>query len=187
MRVAIAIVHNAELGEGDLVRNEFDQLVEGPDHKLITSPSSSPENNFITDERMRASVCEGAAMDRSIVWDLLNNTAQAAAILRSDPEFRRKLETTRDRIRPLQIGKAGQLMEWGGDWDMNSDDMQHRHVSHLYALHPGNEITMAGTPALAAAARKTRAVTKVRIMARFPGRHLRSNSVRNSARKRQRA
>ncbi len=133
----------------------LNQLVEGENGQLITSPSSSPENHFITDKRLKSSVCEGATMEKSIVWDLLNNTAQAAAVLGNDEPFRKKLETTRDRIQPPQIGKAGQLMEWGGDWDMNSDDMQHRHVSHLYALHPGNEITALGTPALAAAAIKT--------------------------------
>ncbi len=131
------------------------ELVEGKDGKLITSPSSSPENHFITDTKMKSSVCEGGTMEKSIVWDLLNNTAQAAAILGEDDLFRKQLEATRDRIRPPQIGKAGQLMEWGEDWDMNSDDPHHRHVSHLFGLHPGNEITVAGTPELAAAARKT--------------------------------
>jgi alpha-L-fucosidase 2 len=133
----------------------LNQLIEDKDGKLITSPSSSPENNFITDTRVKSSVCEGATMEKSIVWDLLNNTAQAAAVLGNDESFRKKVESTRDRIRPLQIGKAGQLMEWGGDWDMNSDDMAHRHVSHLYALHPGNQITALGTPDLAAAAKKS--------------------------------
>jgi alpha-L-fucosidase 2 len=133
----------------------LNQLVEGKDGKLVTSPSSSPENNFITDKKIKSSVCEGATMEKSIVWDLLNNTAQAAAVLDNDDEFRKRVEATRDRIRPPQVGKAGQLMEWEGDWDMNSDDMQHRHVSHLYGLHPGNEITVHGTPQLAAAARKT--------------------------------
>jgi alpha-L-fucosidase 2 len=133
----------------------LNQLVEGSDGKLITSPSSSPENNFITDSRMKSSVCEGATMERAIVWDLFDNTAQSADVLGLDPEFRKKLEAARDRIRPLQIGKAGQLMEWGGDWDMNSDDMHHRHVSHLYPLHPGHQISALGTPELAAAARKT--------------------------------
>jgi alpha-L-fucosidase 2 len=72
-----------------------------------------------------------------------------------DADFKKKIEAARDRIRPPQIGKAGQLMEWGGDWDMNSDDMHHRHVSHLYPLHPGHQITALGTPELAAAAKKT--------------------------------
>jgi alpha-L-fucosidase 2 len=131
------------------------ELIEGVDGKLITSPSTSPENHFITDEGMRSGVCEGALMERAIVWDLFDNTAQACADLGIDPEFKRSLEAARDRIRPPQIGKAGQLMEWGGDWDLNSDDMKHRHVSHLYLLHPGHQITALGTPALAAAAKKT--------------------------------
>ncbi|BCU77869.1 glycoside hydrolase family 95 protein [Luteolibacter sp. LG18] len=130
-------------------------LVEGTDGKLITSPSSSPENNFITDTGIKSSVCEGATMEKSIVWDLLSNTAQAAAVMGNDEAFRKKVEAARDRIRPPQIGKGGQLMEWGGDWDLNSQDPHHRHVSHLFALHPGHEIGVLSTPALAAAARKT--------------------------------
>jgi len=133
----------------------LDQLVTGADGRLITSPSSSPENFFLTDKHMKSSVCEGATMERAIVWDLFDNTAQAAAALGIDPEFRRKLIAARDKIRPLEIGKAGQLMEWGGDWDMNSDDMHHRHVSHLYPLHPGHQISVLENPKLAAAAKKT--------------------------------
>jgi alpha-L-fucosidase 2 len=129
------------------------QLVEGADGKLITSPSSSPENNFVTDKDVRGEICEGATMEKSIVWDLLSNTAQAAAALGIDDDFRKKVEATRDRIRPPQVGKHGQIMEWGGDWD-NPED-QHRHVSHLFALHPGHEITANGTPALAEAAKVT--------------------------------
>ncbi|MEZ0298302.1 MAG: glycoside hydrolase N-terminal domain-containing protein [Candidatus Methylacidiphilales bacterium] len=131
------------------------ELVEGTDGKLITSPSSSPENFFWTDSGMRSSVCEGAEMEKAIVWDLFDNTALTCGVLGIDADFRRKLEAARDRIRPPQVGKAGQLMEWGGDWDMNSRDMKHRHVSHLYGLHPGRQITALGTPALAAACRTT--------------------------------
>jgi alpha-L-fucosidase 2 len=133
----------------------LDQLVEGTDGKLITSPSSSPENNFKTDTGMRSSVGEGATMERAIVWDLFDNTARACAALGTDADFQKKIETARDRIRPLQIGKAGQLLEWGEDWDLNAPDPHHRHVSHLYPLHPGHQITALGTPELAAAARKT--------------------------------
>lgn len=130
------------------------QLVEGPDGRLITSPSSSPENSFRTDSGMASSVCEGAEMEKAIVWELLDNTAMAAAVLGVDDTFRTKLEQTRDRIRPPQIGKAGQLMEWGGDWDLNARDKEHRHT-HLHALHPGHQITALGTPELAAAAKKS--------------------------------
>ncbi len=130
------------------------QLVEGPDGRLITSPSSSPENTFRTDTGEVASVCEGGAMEKAIVWDLLDNTARASAVLGIDEGFRQKLEETRDRLRPPQIGKAGQLMEWGGDWDLNAPDAAHRH-NHLFALHPGHQITPLGTPELASAARKS--------------------------------
>jgi alpha-L-fucosidase 2 len=92
-------------------------------------------------------------MEKSIVWDLLSNTAQAAAALGTDSDFRKKVEATRDRIRPPQVGKHGQIMEWGGDWDDPKD--QHRHVSHLFALHPGHQITVNGTPELAQAAKVT--------------------------------
>ena len=127
-------------------------LVEGADGKLITSPSSSPENSFRTDSGMRSSICEGATMEKSIVWDLLTNTAQAAALL-GDEAFGKKVAAARDRIRPPQIGRHGQIMEWGGDWDDPEDE--HRHVSHLFALHPGHEITVLGTPELAEAAKVT--------------------------------
>jgi alpha-L-fucosidase 2 len=129
------------------------QLVEGTDGKLITSPSSSPENEFVTENGTRGAICEGATMEKSLVRDLLTHTAKAAAVLGIDEEFRRKVEATRDRIRPPQIGKHGQIMEWGGDWDNPSDT--HRHVSHLFVLHPGNEITALGTPKLAEAAKVT--------------------------------
>lgn len=130
-------------------------LVEGTDGKLITSPSSSPENSFTTEDGVTSTLTEGATMERAIVWDLLDNTAQAAHVLETDNDFRTQVEATRDRIRPLQIGKAGQLMEWNGDWDLNARDINHRHVSHLFPLHPGHQITLDGTPALAAAAKKS--------------------------------
>jgi alpha-L-fucosidase 2 len=128
-------------------------LIEGTDGKLITSPSTSPENSFRTDNGIRSTVCEGATMEKSIVWDLLNNTAWAARVLGKDEAFRKKVEATRDRIRPPQIGRHGQICEWGGDWDNPKDN--HRHVSHLFALFPGQEITVLGTPKLADAAKVT--------------------------------
>jgi len=130
-------------------------LVVGPNGRLISSPSSSPENTFTTDEGMTSSVTEGAAMERCLIWDLLDKTALATAILGGDPQFRARLEATRDRIEPLQIGKEGQLMEWNGDWDMNAKDIHHRHVSHLYPLFPGDQINVLSSPKLADAAKKT--------------------------------
>ena len=126
-------------------------LVEDKDGRLITSPSTSPENRFRTADGTVASVCAGAAMDREIIWDLFTNTIEASEALGTDQDFRRKLAAARARILPPQVGKHGQLMEWGEDFD--EPEPGHRHMSHLFALHPGRQITVHGTPDLAKAAR----------------------------------
>src|SRR5690606_30265183 len=128
-------------------------LVEAPDGTLVASPSSSPENTFATKDGVKGSLIEGGTMANAIIWDLFGNTADAAAHLGLDAAFREKLIAARARIRPPQIGRLGQLMEWSGDWDNPND--KHRHVSHLFALHPGHQITALGTPELAAAARRS--------------------------------
>jgi len=130
-------------------------MVKDENGRLITSPSTSPENSFTTDQGIKGLVDEGATMERSIIWDLFNNVAQACEDLNIDPDFKQQVRNARDGIRPLQIGKAGQLMEWKEDWDMNAEEIHHRHVSHLFALHPGHQITALGTPELADAAKKT--------------------------------
>ncbi|MFT4177429.1 MAG: glycoside hydrolase family 95 protein [Luteolibacter sp.] len=130
-------------------------LIEDTDGKLVPSPSSSPENWLVTDNGETSAVDEGTAMDKAIVWELFHNTARAASALGVDDDFRQKLDSVRNRLRPQQIGKAGQIMEWSGDWDLNSKSMDHRHPSHLYALHPGSQISVNTTPALAAAAKKS--------------------------------
>jgi len=131
-------------------------LAEDDKGRLITSPSTSPENSFRTEPGgERSWVCEGAAMERQIIWELFNNTIMAANVLGLDGEFRKRLETARGRIRPPEIGRAGQLMEWGKDWDLNAPEPGHRHVSHLFALHPGRQVSPLQTPELAAAAQKT--------------------------------
>jgi alpha-L-fucosidase 2 len=130
-------------------------LVEGPDSSLIVSPSSSPENSFTIDTGVTSTITEGGAMDNALVWDLLENTVQAARVLKLDAEFANKAAAARDRLRRPQIGKAGQLMEWNGDWDLNAKDPHHRHISHLYPFHPGHQITVNGTPDLTAAVKKS--------------------------------
>jgi alpha-L-fucosidase 2 len=130
-------------------------MIEDENGFLITSPSTSPENYFKTDDGQKASVSEGNTMERSIIWDLFDNIVQAIRVLETDADFGKKVANARDKIKKLQIGRNGQLMEWGEDWDMNSDEPEHRHVSHLFALHPGHQITALGTPELAAAAKKS--------------------------------
>ena len=134
-------------------RGEFflDTLVEEPKHRwLVTCPSLSPENTHPGG----ASVCAGPAMDMEILRDLFDHCVKASEILGIDQEFRVKAAAARTRLAPLQIGSAGQLQEWLEDWDMKAPEIQHRHVSHLYAPFPSDQITP-GTPELFAAARKS--------------------------------
>jgi len=131
----------------------LDTLVEEPSHRwLVTSPSASPENRHQFDN---TTLTAGPAMDSEILRDLFANTIRAAEILSVDGPLRAELAATRARLAPSQIGKAGQLQEWLEDWDMQAPDLHHRHVSHLYALFPSAQITLRGTPTLAAAARKS--------------------------------
>ncbi|MEL0254305.1 MAG: glycoside hydrolase family 95 protein, partial [Novosphingobium sp.] len=115
---------------------------------LITSPSISPENRH----PFGASVCAGPAMDRQILRDLFDRTADAAAVLGKDAGFAATLRQTRAALAPDRIGKAGQLQEWLEDWDEAAPEQDHRHVSHLYALYPGQQIDPDETPDLARAA-----------------------------------
>ena len=110
---------------------------------LISGPSNSPENGGLV---------MGPTMDHQIIRTLLVSTIEAATILDVDPELREELADIRVRIAPNQIGKHGQLQEWLEDIDR--PDNKHRHVSHLWALHPGSEITL-DTPDLFAAARQS--------------------------------
>jgi alpha-L-fucosidase 2 len=130
----------------------LDTLVEEPNHKwLVTNPSISPENQH----PFGAAVCAGPTMDMQILRDLFADTISAAEVLGTDTGFRQQLAAARQRLAPNQVGKAGQLQEWLDDWDMQASDIHHRHVSHLYGLFPGHDITLRGTPDLAAAVKKS--------------------------------
>lgn len=136
-------------GCGDFI---MDWLVER-DGKYITAPATSPENTFIDDNGKIGRVTMGTAMDMEICWDLLNNLIEASEVLGTDPELRARWIHYRDNLQPLQVGAEGDLNEWYKDW--KDKDPYHRHVSHLYGLYPGREISPFRTPELAAAARKT--------------------------------
>jgi len=130
----------------------LDSLVEEPTHKwLVTCPSVSPEKNT----PYGTGICAGPTMDEEILRDLFTHCIEAAQILNTDADFCKKLEAARARLAPLQIGAQGQLQEWLEDWDKKSGDLQHRHISHLYALFPSAQITPRTTPELAAAAKVT--------------------------------
>jgi len=132
----------------------LDFLVEGPRHGwLVTAPSNSPENVFRTADGQTASVCYGPTMDIQIIRELFGNCVAASRILGKDEAFRQRLSAAIAKLPPHQVGKHGQLQEWIEDFD--EAEPHHRHVSHLYGLHPGRQITRQGTPELAKAARVT--------------------------------
>lgn len=129
-----------------------DWLVE-KDGYLITAPSTSPENVFIDEHGKKGVVTIGSAMDLEIIWDLYNNLIEAANVVGEKEESIAHWKNIRDRLHPLRIGKKGNLIEWYKDWE--DEDPHHRHVSHLFALHPGRQINPLTQPDLAAACRKT--------------------------------
>ncbi|MET7422726.1 glycoside hydrolase N-terminal domain-containing protein [Dactylosporangium sp. NPDC005555] len=128
----------------------LDTLVEEPSLRyLVTNPSNSPE----LAHHSGVSVCAGPTMDNQILRDLFNAVAQAAQVLGVDADLRTRVLATRDRLAPMKVGSRGNIQEWLYDW--TETEQNHRHVSHLYGLHPSNQITRRGTPTLYNAARRT--------------------------------
>ena len=120
---------------------------------LVTSPSVSPENNFFTADKEVATVSYGCTMDRAIILELYRNCISSAEILGIEDAFIDTLKSQLEIIPPLQIGSDGRLMEWMEEFDEPYPG--HRHISHLYALHPSNQISKERTPGLFDAAKKT--------------------------------
>jgi alpha-L-fucosidase 2 len=129
----------------------LDFLVEDEQGRLVTNPSHSPENAFLDEKGNEGVLCVGATMDFGIIRELFGDCLRAAEVLGEDPDFRARLGRALDRLPPYQVGKRGQLQEWLKDFD--EAEPGHRHMSHLFALHPGHSITLRGTPELAGAAR----------------------------------
>jgi len=128
-----------------------DPRVDSP-HKgrLVTVPSQSPENQFVGGIGP-VSLCIGATMDFEIIYDIFTHLLEASKILNVDIEQRKDWQEVLDNIPPIQIGGRGQLPEWLEDYD--EVEPNHRHFSHLFALFPGDQITLEATPKLARAAR----------------------------------
>jgi alpha-L-fucosidase 2 len=116
-----------------------DWLKEDKAGKLTTCPSFSPENVFRAPDGQPAETSAGCTMDIALIRELFANCIEASKILRDDPEFRADLAEKRSRLIPYQIGKHGQLQEWSKDFD--EPEPGHRHMAHLYPLHPGSEFT----------------------------------------------
>jgi alpha-L-fucosidase 2 len=132
----------------------LDWLVEDPKTgKLVAGPATSPENRFITADGQKASLCMGPTMEQELVWDAFNNYLEAVGILGVNEPTVAEVRKAKDRLLLPRVGSDGRLMEWSEEFQ--EAEPGHRHVSHLFALHPGRQITRRDTPELAEATRKT--------------------------------
>ncbi len=142
-----------------------DFLIE-KDGYLVTSPSVSPENTYILPNGEKGACCIGATMDNQILRDLFGDCIGAWKALGEEvpegcriedvdsiPELMQEIADCRNRLMPDRISESGRIMEWMEDYE--EAEPGHRHISHLYGLYPAGQITVDGTPELAAAARKT--------------------------------
>lgn len=134
----------------------YSTMVREPKHGwIVTAPTSSPENSFYLpgEDRTPVSICMGSTMDIQLVRELYTNVISAAAALNVDTAYSQQLQTAIGQLPPHQISEKGYLMEWLEDYE--ETDVHHRHVSHLYGLHPGNQISIYRTPELAEACKQT--------------------------------
>ena len=128
-------------------------LVQDNNGKYITSPSTSPENKFITPSGYEGATSFGSTADLAMIRELFLNIIAAQKILNTDPDFTDKINNSLNNLYPYQIGHKGNLQEWYYDWE--DAEPKHRHQSHLYGLYPGTHITTENTASFAAAAKKT--------------------------------
>jgi alpha-L-fucosidase 2 len=132
----------------------LDWLVEDPQTgMLVAGPATSPENKFKTADGQVASLCMGPSMEQQIIRNSFQNYLDAARILGVDEPTVAEVEKALPRLLGPRVGSDGRLMEWSEEFE--EPEPGHRHVSHLFALHPGRQISRTATPDLAAAARKT--------------------------------
>jgi len=130
----------------------IDWLVEKDGH-LVTAPSTSPENVYLDKDGKKIAVTIASTMDMEIIWDLFTNVMEASKILGIDKEYAALLKSKRDSLQPIKVGKKGNVVEWYEDFE--DVEPEHRHVSHLFGLHPGREISPLIDTVLSNAARRT--------------------------------
>ena len=131
-----------------------DILIEEPTHRwLVIAPSNSPENHFKMADGADVCIALGPTVVQQQVRYLFTACIESAEILGTDEDFRKELMAKRSRLAPTQIGSDGRIQEWPAEY--KESDPHHRHVSHLWGLYPGNEISPYTTPELAEAARKS--------------------------------
>jgi len=157
--------HYLFTGDEDFLRDEAwplmkgaasffaDWLVDNGEGYLVTPVSTSPENTFITTDGQRAAVSMGCTMDMALIRELFARTINASKKLDLDADLRNELQEKLAKLLPYRIGANGQLQEW--QQDFREAEPKHRHVSHLYGLHPGNQVNMDQTPELMQAIART--------------------------------
>ena len=128
-------------------------LVKDKDDYLITSPSTSPENSYITPDGFKGATLYGGTSDLAMIRECFKQTIRASEVLNKDIALKNHLEDALNKLYPYQIGKKGNLQEWYHDW--KDFEPQHRHQTHLYGLYPGHQITPNKTPELANATKET--------------------------------
>lgn len=132
----------------------LDFLVREPKNNwLVVAPSYSPENKPTVNGKRDFVIVAGTTMDNQMVHDLFSNTIRAAALMNETTTFTDSLRTVASQLAPMQVGRWGQLQEWMEDWDNPND--RHRHVSHLWGLYPGRQISAYHSPVLFEAAKKS--------------------------------
>jgi alpha-L-fucosidase 2 len=132
----------------------LDYLVKHPETgKLVSGLETSPENAYKAPDGTTACISMGSAMSQQMVWDVFTNTLEAAQVLGLDDDFVRQVKDARDQLAGVQIGADGRLMEWALPFD--EPEPGHRHISHLFALHPGRQYNFYDSPEMVAAARKS--------------------------------
>ena len=130
-----------------------DYLIENKDGKLVTCPSVSPENTYLTESGVKGCLCTGPSMDSQIIAVLFEDVIKSSEILDTDHDFAEKLKVMLEKLPKPEIGKYGQIKEWAVDYD--EVEIGHRHISQLFALYPADLITPYKTPKLSDAARAT--------------------------------
>jgi len=132
----------------------LDWLVKHPrTGQLVSGPANSPENTFVTPGGDRCSISMGPSMDQQIIWDHFTNLLEAARALGIHDAFVAEIQSARERLLPPQMGSDGRLLEWAEAF--TETEPEHRHVSHLFGLHPGRQITPSTTPEWSQAARRS--------------------------------
>lgn len=132
----------------------LDWLVPDPETGvLVSGPAVSPENTFIAPDSSKCQISMGPAHDQQVIWQLFSDYLQASEVLGIDKELTAAIAQARDQLAGPQVGSDGRLMEWAEEW--KEVEPGHRHISHLFAIHPGAQMSALQTPDLAAAAEKS--------------------------------